>query len=167
MENIGRPVKFTTGGVEWYYQMFWDGAGNETGANLYDSGGDFVKEFVSLEKLMTWAKRKSEREKARRIEKGVQEAEKYDKGKKRGLRNEWITAEEKEETQRFFVDRLKELVGEDGIDSFAEKIGMNSGTISGYINRRRFPTAYAVKRIAMRCDVTTDWLLGVIDNRQK
>ena len=160
MERIGKPVKITLVGKEWYYQRFYDEKGNESAANLYDSGGDFVKEFRTLSKLLDWAQKKSEREKEARVKRGIRAVEKFDNDKKRALRNEWITKEEKEETQKVFMERIRELIGEGDARSFANRCGMNEGTISGYVNGKRFPTAHAIKRIAIRCGVTTDWLLG-------
>lgn len=160
MESIGKPVKISFVGIEWYYQAFYNENGEECYIRLYDSGGDFVKEFRTLVKLLEWAEKRSKTEKARRVKRGIQIAERFDDKKKKSLRNEWISKEEKEETQRVFMERIRELIGEDDVRSFASRCGMNEGTISGYVNGQRFPTAYAIKRIAIRCGVTTDWLLG-------
>ena len=58
---ICKPVKMNLNGRDWYYQEFGPDSLNpneETVFRLYDSNGDFVKEFGSYESMKKWVTRK-------------------------------------------------------------------------------------------------------------
>ena len=162
LESCDSPVKITVGGKDWYYQTFYEG-GNVSAVRLYDGGGDFVKEFKSLDRMSTWMKRKEVRAKEKSAKLGEKISEKYDEEKAKGRKSIWISEEEKAETQAAFMKRFAELMADSDVHEFANKIGLSAGVVMNYISGHRFPTAHAVKRIANRCGVTTDWLLGRVD----
>jgi transcriptional regulator with XRE-family HTH domain len=77
-----------------------------------------------------------------------------------GEKREFISKEEKLKTQEAFMKRLEELIGDMDYRDFAESVGLSGNNIYSYRNGIRFPTAYALKRIAERTGKTVDWLLG-------
>lgn len=60
-----------------------------------------------------------------------------------------------------FQYRLNELRGEMSQAEFAKKLNIARATVGLYENGYRIPDAYVLKQIAERCDVSTDWLLGI------
>ena len=76
-------------------------------------------------------------------------------------RSAWISKEEKQRTQAFLMKRLEDVMAGRTYEEFAEDVGLSAANIYNYRSGIRFPTAYALKRIAERCDVSVDWLLGV------
>lgn len=77
-----------------------------------------------------------------------------------GEKHEFIPKEEKLATQEVFKKRLEEIIGDQDYRDFAESVGLSGNNIYSYRNGIRFPTAYALKRIAERTGKTVDWLLG-------
>ena len=65
-----------------------------------------------------------------------------------------------------FCGRANELFGEAGQIELAQKIGISQGVISAIKNKKaKAPSADTVCRIAEAFEVSTDWLLGLSDNR--
>jgi transcriptional regulator with XRE-family HTH domain len=64
-----------------------------------------------------------------------------------------------------FCKRFNELRGEKTQAEFAEFLKMSRPTIGFYENGERLPDALALKNIAEKCNVSTDWLLGLSDNK--
>lgn len=62
-----------------------------------------------------------------------------------------------------FRDRLDELRGDMSYSEFAEKLGISRATMGFYLAGDRVPNAVDLKRIAEKCEVPTDWLLGLSD----
>ena len=160
MERCDNLVKFTVGGIDRYYQTFYDDAGEVKGVRLYDREGAFVREFKSLDKLMNKVRRDARQKERKRLLDGVIAAEQYDAAQRKRLKDDWISEEEKIATQAVFLKRFAELQGDMDNKTFAEKLGLQKGVVLNYMKGWRFPTAHAMKRIADRCGVTVDWLLG-------
>lgn len=59
-----------------------------------------------------------------------------------------------------FQAAFNELMGDMTIEKFAEKIGMSRATVGFYAAGQRIPDALGVKKIADKCGVSADWLLG-------
>lgn len=57
-----------------------------------------------------------------------------------------------------FVIRLKSLIGDDTIASFARKCGVPESTIRSYLARGKTPGMEHLAAIAASCGVTVDWL---------
>lgn len=64
-----------------------------------------------------------------------------------------------------FAERLKALRGKTSQADFAEKVGISRPTVGFYENGDRIPDALTLKQIAEACGVTTDFLVGMSDNK--
>lgn len=62
-----------------------------------------------------------------------------------------------------FRARLRELQGDRSNVEFAAFLGMSRQTIGFYLNGDRIPDILALRQIAERCNVSSDWLLGLSD----
>lgn len=60
-----------------------------------------------------------------------------------------------------FRERLDELRGEMSYADFAEFLGMSRATIGFYLAGKRIPNASDLKKIAQKCHVTSDYLVGL------
>lgn len=58
-----------------------------------------------------------------------------------------------------FVIRLKSLIGDESIASFARKCGVSESTIRSYLVRGKTPGMEHLANIAAACGVTVDWLV--------
>ena len=56
---IGDPEKITVEGREWWLQQFCRGDGTLKAVRLYDSDGEFVSEFASVEDALAFAEGES------------------------------------------------------------------------------------------------------------
>jgi transcriptional regulator with XRE-family HTH domain len=64
-----------------------------------------------------------------------------------------------------FEERLNKLRGNMSQDEFAKKIGIARATVGFYENGERIPDASYLIKIAQACEVSTDWLLGLTDDK--
>lgn len=60
-----------------------------------------------------------------------------------------------------FSERIGELIGSGTVTGFARQTGLKQAAIDRYVKGQREPNADALRKIAMSCGVTTDWLLGL------
>lgn len=69
------------------------------------------------------------------------------------------------ENKRFpiFTKRFRELQGERTNTEFADFLGISRQTVGFYCNGDRIPDAIVLRRIAEKCKVSSDWLLGLTD----
>lgn len=157
IENCDSPVKITVGGVEWYYQTFYRENGEVYVVRLYDSSGEFVREYKSLGSLTGALKQivKFQKKKDEEEAKEVREKAFRPKNTIRG-----ITKEEMEEVKKAIVERLGKLKGERSLTAFADQVELSVVTIQHYVMGSSVPSVYALKRISEKCGVTIDWLLG-------
>lgn len=67
------------------------------------------------------------------------------------------------ERKRFpvFAERFSILRGKMTQDEFARYLGISRPTVGFYENGTRLPDALVLRQIAERCNVSTDWLLGL------
>lgn len=65
-----------------------------------------------------------------------------------------------------FAERFREAIGERTITATAEQLKLTRPTISLYANGQRIPDAEILKRICELCDVSSDWLLGLTDEKR-
>lgn len=77
------------------------------------------------------------------------------------------TNEAKTNNMPIFAARFAELRGERTQAEFAEFLGISRPTVGFYENGERIPDAFVLKQIAERCGVTTDYLVGLSDNKLK
>ena len=75
------------------------------------------------------------------------------------------TNEAKSNNMPIFAARFAELRGERTQAEFAEFLGISRPTVGFYENGERIPDAFVLKQIAERCGVTTDYLVGLSDNK--
>lgn len=71
----------------------------------------------------------------------------------------------KQEKFPVFRENLNKLLSESGqtIVSFAETLGTSRTSLGYYLNGERIPDALMIKQICERCNVSSDWLLGLSD----
>lgn len=71
------------------------------------------------------------------------------------------------DTTKSFADRLQDLIADSGKDvkTLASEIGVSSGALSKYQNDKGEPGITALFKIAQYFGVTTDYLVGLSDNR--
>lgn len=62
-----------------------------------------------------------------------------------------------------FAKRFNKLRGSESQKDFAIRLGISRPTVGFYENGSRLPQADVLKQIAERCNVSTDWLLGLSD----
>lgn len=62
-----------------------------------------------------------------------------------------------------FQERFKALRGNMTQGQFAEKLGISRPTVGLYESGARIPDAEVLRNIAEKCNVTSDWLLGIED----
>lgn len=60
-----------------------------------------------------------------------------------------------------FMERFRELQGERSNTEFAEFLGISRQTVGFYCNGDRIPDAYMLRYIAEKCNVSSDWLIGL------
>lgn len=65
-----------------------------------------------------------------------------------------------------FAARFSELRGDRTQAEFAQFLGISRATVGFYENGERIPDALVLRQIAERCGVTTDYLVGLSDNRE-
>lgn len=69
----------------------------------------------------------------------------------------------KDDQIRIFKDRLDKLRDKRSNTEFSKALGMSRQTIGFYLNGDRLPDVLSLRKIAEKCDVSTDWLLGLTD----
>lgn len=62
-----------------------------------------------------------------------------------------------------FCDKFRELQGSMTDVEFGKKLGLSRQTVGFYRNGDRIPDALGLRDIAQKCDVSTDYLLGLTD----
>lgn len=62
-----------------------------------------------------------------------------------------------------FTKRFRELQGERTNTEFADFLGISRQTVGFYCNGDRIPDAQILRDIAKKCNVSSDWLLGLTD----
>ena len=64
-----------------------------------------------------------------------------------------------------FRDAFLELMGDMTLQEFADKLDMSRATVGFYAAGQRIPDALGVRKIAEKCHVSADWLLGLSEVR--
>lgn len=70
---------------------------------------------------------------------------------------------DKQKRLPIFRERLNILKGHMTIDRLAEKVGVRRSTMGFYLAGQRLPKADDLKKIAVACNVSTDYLVGLTD----
>ena len=144
------------GTEEWTYQVFYDERGNVEAVRLYNAEGDFVTEFWDIESMEKAIKNGPKSLEVVLRFREVWKERLGEENKGIGI----ITKEEKAAVQEALMRRLKMLQGEMSCAEFAKVVDLNPSVISNYSSGGRMPTAAALNRIAEKCGVSVDWLLG-------
>ena len=71
------------------------------------------------------------------------------------------TNADKQKRLPIFRERLNILKGHMTIDRLAEKVGVRRSTMGFYLAGQRLPKADDLKKIAVACNVSTDYLVGL------
>lgn len=66
-----------------------------------------------------------------------------------------------------FAERFSELRGNKTQGEFAEFLGISRPTVGFYENGTRIPDALVLRQISEKCQVSTDWLLGISEYKRK
>lgn len=66
-----------------------------------------------------------------------------------------------------FRDAFFELMGDMTLDQFSKKLEMSRATVGFYAAGQRIPDALGLKKIAEKCNVSADWLLGLTKDKQR
>lgn len=66
-----------------------------------------------------------------------------------------------------FRDAFLELMGDMTLDQFSKKLEMSRATVGFYAAGQRIPDALGLKKIAEKCNVSADWLLGFTRDKNK
>ncbi|MBD5152263.1 MAG: helix-turn-helix transcriptional regulator [Oscillibacter sp.] len=69
--------------------------------------------------------------------------------------------EQKSERLPVFTERFRQLQGKQSNTEFAEFLGISRQSVGFYLNGDRIPDAVTLIKIAEKCDVSSDWLLGL------
>lgn len=64
-------------------------------------------------------------------------------------------------------ERLNILLGEMSTKEFADNIGLSRQTMGFYLNGDRIPDSETLLLICKKCNVSSDWLLGLSNDRQR
>lgn len=62
-------------------------------------------------------------------------------------------------------NKLLVLQGEMTAKDFADKLGLSRQTVGFYLSGQRIPDAKTIEQICKRCNVSSDWLLGLSEDR--
>ena len=73
--------------------------------------------------------------------------------------------ERKNERLPIFTERFRELQGDRSNTEFAEFLGISRQTVGFYYNGDRVPDAITLAKIAKKCKISADWLLGLSNVR--
>ena len=66
-----------------------------------------------------------------------------------------------------FRNAFLELMGDMTLEQFSKKLGMSRATVGFYAAGQRIPDALGLKKIAEKCNVSADWLLGITKVRSQ
>lgn len=75
--------------------------------------------------------------------------------------------ERKNERLPKFTERFRKLQGKQSNTEFSDFLGISRQSVGFYLNGDRVPDALTLAKIAEKCEVSTDWLLGLSDIRSK
>ena len=73
--------------------------------------------------------------------------------------------EERDDRLPLFAERFAALRGDQSQEAFAQFLGISRPTVGFYESGARIPDALTLRRIAERCMVSTDYLLGLTDTK--
>ena len=74
---------------------------------------------------------------------------------------------EKNDRLPIFRENLYKLMGDMSITEFAGKVGLSRQTMGFYLNGDRIPDAETLVRICEKCNISSDWLLGLSGDRNR
>ena len=144
------------GGEEWTYQTHFNDSGQDDSVRLFDAAGEFVTVFFNRKDMMDYL---SENAPESRIE-ALRAIKRFHNASFCEENEHTISAAEKQEMRATVIKRLAMLKGDMTNAEFGKAVGLATGTVYNYCNGSRIPGAEVLKRIASRCGVSADWLIG-------
>ena len=162
MSGCDDVKRIAVGDEDWFYQAFFDDNGQDEAVRLYDAGGEFVTEFMNRKDLLEYLSGDVPESRIHAL-KSVREF----RWNVSGLREKYgkigevsIPKDGTDELREVFIKRFQILKGGMPSNVMAEILGVKQATVHNWATGGRFPGGAALSRIAERCGVTTDWLLG-------
>ena len=164
--SCSEVITFPIEGREWHYQSFYDDKGRILAVRFYDDTGAFVTEFDNVDdmwKFLGHTDAKTVNEQLDEVRRFRVESEKF--------LAEWsgkntvdiaMPEEEKEANLEVFQSRIRMLRGDMNSYEFGKVVGLGGGMLYGIFHNARNASTNVIKRIADRCNVSVDWLLGRI-----
>lgn len=64
------------------------------------------------------------------------------------------------------ISRILEVKGDESVNSFAKRLGINQKTLDHVVKGERKPSVSLIAAIAKGCNVSADWLLGLSTEKQ-
>lgn len=165
METCDNVKMLTVGDRTWQYQAFYDDKGKCYVIRFYDAVGDFVTEFESFDDMNNFLNHTE----ADKVNEQLNNVKKF-----RNFSNDFIaemvgknpvevsiSVEEKEANEEVFQQRIKMLKCDMNNYEFGKLVGLGGGAIYSMFTGTKYPTAHLLKRIADKCGISADWLLGL------
>lgn len=149
------------GDKRWSYRIVYDDNWETQSVKVCDESGRYVTEFRDTDELRGYLKKDGSEKRIealkaiQRFRSRVWPDAMYGEEQPVG-----ISGEEKAEGVKAFMQRIAMLQGDMSMSEFGRALGIDASMAYGYVKGRRFPGGYALRRIADRCGVTVDWLLG-------
>lgn len=167
MSTPTHPEIIRAGDVVFYYDLCYDSNEKVKAVKLYDEKDEYITEFFSKKDLMEFFDTHTDEEILKELgiiqSFRVRSKEWFANGGPNPFvqpRNLNIRRTEKMEVQEAFLKRINMLIGDMSSADLAKILDLQPSTVYNVISGNRFPTAYFLKRIADRCGVSVDWLIG-------
>ena len=163
MAYCDKAVFIKVGEKEYSYQVFYNDKGDCEAVRFYDEDG-FLAEFLSVEDMNEYLGH-AEPDVINRewdmIKRFRKKCDILSSLGDMGYSDEVsISDSEKTENHRAFVQRINILKGDMSSNEFGRVIGLNQATTYNLIKGTRSPGMNPLKRIADKCGVSVDWLIG-------
>jgi hypothetical protein len=157
--------KVRIGDREWHYQAFYNGKGVCEAVRFYDGeSGEFVTEFQDtkdMEIFLYHADAETVNEQLDMVKRFRDYAKNYLAETEGQSQTETAVSEkDKAENLEAFMRRIQMLKADMNNYEFSKILELNAGTVYNLVCGSRYVGTHALKRIADKCGVSTDWLIG-------
>ncbi len=155
-------MEITIGEREYKYQVYYNSSWGYERVKLFESDGKYITEFPNLVKMREYLyhaepdKVNAEIDAIKRFRESYESCTRKEYSAAKGK----IEESEKIENQKAFTDRIGILMGDMNSNQFGVILGLNQGTVYNIVHGTRGVGMNILKRIADRCGVSIDWLLG-------
>lgn len=152
------------GSREWHYQAFYNVKGDCEVVRLYADDGDFVTEFqnvTDMENFLYHTDAETVNEQLDMVERFRKNAAEF-LASTAGQNQKETAVPEKEKAANLeaFMRRLQMLKGDMNNYEFGKILELNAGTVYNLVCGSRYVGTHVLIRIAEKCGVSTDWLIG-------